>query len=288
MNIVATSRTGKETVYGVLMYVFGVLGWLAIGAAIFAWVRSEDPKMSATFAIYAVYGGLFVAYRWLAPLFYRAYSYGNMIRLSPQQFPELHAMVAEGAQKLGFSKVPTAFLYNSNGLLNAFAMRAFGGRYVYLTSALVEANDDAQVKFVVGHELGHHAAGHLNPVLNFLKFPAHVVPFLSQAYSRGRESTCDAIGFRLSRDAHAAQSALAMLGCGCRRMNAGLNCDAFAAQEAEVPALFGFLGEIFRSHPRLTRRVQAIRKLAALPPAEIRAEAADPNEPRLDFGVSRA
>jgi Zn-dependent protease with chaperone function len=38
-----------------------------------------------------------------------------------------------------------------------------GSRYVFLTSALVEATNDAQVRFVVGHEIGHHAAGHLNP-----------------------------------------------------------------------------------------------------------------------------
>ena len=263
MDIVSQSRTTKEKLYGALMLALGPLGWLALAAAVYGVLQSDDPQKQATFWIYVTYGGLFLVYRLLAPLFYRAYSYGHMIRLSPQQFPELHAIVANDAARLGFRTAPTAFLYNSNGLLNAFARRALGGRFVYLTSALVEANDDAQVRFVVGHELGHHAAGHLNPWLNLLKFPAHFVPFLAPAYSRARESTCDAVGFRLSGDAKTAQSALAMLGCGCRRMNAGLNCEAFAAQEAEVPGFFGWLTEIFSSHPRLTRRVQAIRALAA-------------------------
>ena len=114
------------------------------------------------------------------------------------------------------------------------------------------------MRFVIGHELGHHAAGHLNPWLNLIKFRAHFAPLLSQADSRARESTCDAVGFHLSPDVKAAQSALAMLGCGCRRMNGALNCEAFAAQEAEVPRFFGWLTEIFRSHPRLTKRVRAM------------------------------
>jgi Zn-dependent protease with chaperone function len=261
MNIVSASRVAKETFYGLLMILFGLAGWIAFAVLIYFALLAEDAGMRQALLIYGLYGALFVVYRVLAPLFYRAYSYGNMIRLAPQQFPQLHAMVAEGAQRLGFAKTPTAFLYNSNGLLNAFASRVLGGKFVYLTSALVEATDDAQVRFVVGHELGHHAAGHLNPVLNFIKFPAHVVPFLGPAYSRARETTCDAVGFRVSNDVKAAESALAMLGCGCRRMNAGLNCEAFAAQEREVPFLFGWLGEIFRSHPRLTRRVRAIAAL---------------------------
>jgi hypothetical protein len=50
-----------------------------------------------------------------------------------------------------------------------------------------------------------------------------------------------------------------MLGCGCRRMNHAMNCETFMAQEEMVPPIFGFLSEIIRSHPRLTRRVTAIK-----------------------------
>lgn len=50
-----------------------------------------------------------------------------------------------------------------------------------------------------------------------------------------------------------------MLGCGCRRLNPQMNCDAFMEQERMVPPIFGFLTEISRTHPRLTRRVAVIR-----------------------------
>ncbi len=138
------------------------------------------------------------------------------------------------------------------------------------TRPLVDVQNDAQVRFVIGHELGHHAAGHLNPWLNVLKLPGHYVPLLGAAYSRGREYTCDRIGAHLAEDVRSAQSTLQTLGCGCRRLNATMNCEAFAAQEAQVPPVFGFLVEIFSGYPRLTRRVlalqeQAIRRRSARP-----------------------
>lgn len=171
--------------------------------------------------------------------------------------------MVEGSREVGLAEPPKTFIYNSNGMFNAFARRLLGGSYIFLTSALVDASNDAQVRFVFGHELGHHAAGHLNPWLNIVKLPAHFIPFLGKAYSRSREYTCDSIGAYLSKDAFASRSALQMLGCGCRRLNASMNCDAFIAQERMVSPIFGFLTEINRSHPRLTCRVAAINASVA-------------------------
>jgi len=222
------------------------------------WKDWNAPKIGHFVKLYVGYGVAVTVFVWLMSAAYRASAFGNMVLIGPNQFPDLHRMVVEGSQELGLSEAPTVFIYNSNGLFNAFARRLLGGRYVFLTSALVEANNDAQVRFVIGHELGHHAAGHLNPWLNTLKLPAHGVPFLGKAYSRSREYTCDSIGAYLSKDAHASRSALQMLGCGCRRLNPQMNCDAFVEQENRVPPIFGFLTEINRTHPRLTRRVAAI------------------------------
>jgi Zn-dependent protease with chaperone function len=238
---------------------------LAAGAilwAILLWfvVKEWDaPKIGHIVRLYVGYGVAFAIFMWLMSAAYRASAFGNMVLVGPNQFPELYRMVVDGSREIGLAEPPATFIYNSNGIFNAFARRLLGGRYVFLTSALVEANNDAQVRFVIGHELGHHAAGHLNPWLNALKIPAHAVPFLGKAYSRSREYTCDSIGAYLSKDAHASRGALQMLGCGCRRLNPQMNCDAFVAQEAMVPPIFGFLTEISRTHPRLTRRVAAIK-----------------------------
>lgn len=180
-------RTNKEKIYGVLMLVFGALLWVLIAWAIRAGLTSDNPRTVGITWVYVGYAVAIGIFYFLSSAFYRATAFGNMILLGPQQFPELHAMVVAAATELGVSEPPKAFLYNSNGLFNAFARRLLGGRYVFLTSALVEANNDEQVRFVIGHELGHHAAGHLNPWMNGIKLPAAVVPFLRPAYSRARE-----------------------------------------------------------------------------------------------------
>jgi Zn-dependent protease with chaperone function len=252
-------RTSKEKIYGAAMIVAGVVLWPLIVLGILGLVANPDPRIANVGRIYLIYGLAIAAFYWISSGFYRANAFGNMVLLGPSQFPELHALVTNAARELGLQTPPRTFLYNSNGLFNAFARRLLGGRFVFLTSALVEASSDEQVRFVIGHELGHHAAGHLNPWLNTLKLPGYVVPFLQPAYSRQREYTCDAIGAHLSDDLPVSRGALMMLGCGCRRVNGAMNCETFMAQETMTPPVFGFLAEIFRSHPRLTRRVKALR-----------------------------
>ena len=262
-TVVDTLRTPQEKFYGLLMMLFAAPLWLFAGLIVLAAMAGHSPQISATVGLYVFYGLAIALFYFIAGIAYRASAFGNMILLGQNQYPELHAMVVEGSKALGMGPTPKTFLYNSNGLFNAFVRRILGGRYVFLTSALVEASSDEQVRFVIGHELGHHAAGHLNPWLNALKLPSHMVPFLAPAYSRAREYTCDQIGAHLSNNVAVSRGALQMLGCGCKRLNQTMNCEAFMAQENMVPPVFGFLTEIFRSHPRLTRRVRAIRERAA-------------------------
>ena len=270
--IVKALRDSSEPGFSIALTILGILLWLYFIVIIIAAIALR-PAMGAVYFFYIIGGVIFVV---MSAGWYRAHAFGNMTMLSPRQFPELHKMVVEGAAQVGMAQPPTTFLYNSNGLLNAFARRLLGRPFVFLTASLVDVQNDEQVRFVIGHELGHHAAGHLNPIKHFIQLPGHLVPFIGKAYSRSREYTCDSIGCYLSGDAEAARSALGMLGCGCRRLNTTFNCEAFADQEGLVPPFFGYLTEIFRTHPRLTRRVRAIR--AHVRRAELlRARAAQPS-----------
>lgn len=257
-------KTQQERALGTLTLVAGGFMWAMLALIVLVILVGGDPRAVSVVTLYVFYGLGIALFIWISAQIMLATAFGNWVLLGPQQYPHLHRMVLEGAERLGLSPAPKAFLYNSNGLLNAFARRLAGGRYVFLTSALVEASSDEQVRFVIGHELGHHAAGHLNPWLHLLRMPSHSVPFLYPAYSRAREFTCDRIGAHLVGDGQVSQSALMMLGCGCGRLNGAMNCEAFAAQEAMVPPVFGLLTEIFRSHPRLTRRVLALRQSGAM------------------------
>ena len=249
-------RSPRENLYNYLMIAIGLTCWLGLvrhafnKAPILNIPQLQKPWLMILLALYV----LMCMLGWL----YRATAFGNMTLLSETQCPKLYQMIKDGALQLGLKEVPIAFLYNSNGLLNAFARRMWGGNYIFLTSALVDATDDEQVRFVIGHELGHIAAGHIDTIANFIKFPAHFTPFLGKAYSRAREYTCDAIGAHLANNEKASCQALQVLGCGCKRFSLAIDTQAFAAQEYQVPAVAGFIHEILSTHPRLTRRVLAI------------------------------
>ncbi len=248
-------RHPKERTYGSIMIVIGTVVWLAVLAFLAYAVFRGSWGLLPVVIFYALLiwlSGLIIA------AFFRARAFGHNVLITEQQCAHLHEMLVEGAGQLGLKTVPVAFIYNSSGVINAFARRMLGRPYVFLTSMLLDVDTDAQVRFVIGHELGHHAAGHLDWKKNLLKFPAHFVPFLPQAYSRGRELTADRIGAFLANDLHASRGALQMLACGSARLNPVLNHEAFAAQEAMVPGFFGWLLAIISYYPRTTQRVAAL------------------------------
>ena len=259
-DVVNYMRHAKERLYGRLMTIFGIVIWGLLAASLVLAAVSGKTSIVIVFGVYVIYGLLI----WLAIIIgkflTRAYIYGHYVLVGPEQFPHLFKMVAEGAETVKLPQAPKAFVYNSGGIINAFALRLIGGRYVWLTSALIDADTDAQVRFVIGHELGHHAAGHLDWRLNLLKLPGWIVPFLGAAYSRSRELTCDRVGAYLAQDLDAARSALQVLACGSTRLNSAMNPQAFEAQEAMVPPIAGFIVHIFSFYPRLSRRVEELTR----------------------------
>jgi Zn-dependent protease with chaperone function len=256
---ISNIRHPKEKFYGSLMLVIGGVIWAIVAVAV---VFTALNNIMALLAVL-----LYVAILWFASYvtraLLRAHMIGHYVMVSTQQFPHLHQMIEDGARRLGMKEAPQAFVYNSSGIMNAMALRLVGRtRYIWLTSQLIDADNDEQVKFVIGHELGHHAAGHLDTLTVLLHLPAYIVPFLAQAYSRGRELTCDRVGLVVCRNLQASRTALQMLACGSARLNAQMNSAAFQAQEQMVPSIAGFILHIFSLYPRLTRRVEALGEWA--------------------------
>jgi Zn-dependent protease with chaperone function len=249
-------RHPKEKTYGRVMLVVGPVLWACLLAFV---LLEEQPLLAAV--IVGVYALAIWAASAIVRAFLRAYMLGHYVMVGPNQFPHIHAMVEDGAKKLGLAEAPTAFVYNSGGVMNAFAVRLIGRtRYVWLTSALIDADNEEQLRFVIGHELGHHVAGHLDDIPNLLHWPAMIVPFLGPAYSRARELTCDRVGAYLVNDVNVSRSALQMLACGSAKLNAQMNGAAFAAQDRLVPPVAGFLLKIVSRYPRLTKRVEEVAR----------------------------
>ncbi|AQS41285.1 MAG: Peptidase [Candidatus Tokpelaia hoelldobleri] len=243
----------KEKIYEPITLIVGILIWLWFLLAVL-----ESPAHSIIFTL-VFYILIFLFISFVSRVMMRAYIFGHYVLVGERQFPHIHQMVVDASRRVGLKEVPKTFIFNSNGVMNAMAVRLLGRtKYVWLTSALIDADNDEQIRFVIGHELGHHVAGHLDILVSILRFPAKMVPFLGAAYSRSRELTCDRIGIWLSGDIEASRTALQMLACGSARLNAQMNATVFQEQENMVPPITGFFLHIFSGYPRLTQRVAEI------------------------------
>ncbi|MEU2974069.1 M48 family metallopeptidase [Nocardiopsis alba] len=119
----------------------------------------------------------------------------NGVRVTEHQFPEAYRMVVEASERLGMRQVPDAYVVLGNGVLNAFASGHGFRRYVAINSDLFEVggrlSDPDALRFVIGHEVGHIAAGHTSFWRQFAVSVANVIPGVGSTLGRAQEYTAD-------------------------------------------------------------------------------------------------
>ena len=246
-------RHPKENLYFLIAAITGGIIWIAIVLAIISL-----PLL----ILYVVFFGLAFAFMLFT---LKAYFFGNALNVNDSQCSEIYNQVKVIGGKLGVGvgKLPYVFVVNGNGMFNAFALRFVGRGYVVLMSSLVDhylrEGRDKELHFIIAHELAHHAAGHTALWKVLLTGIASWVPFLGKAYGRACEYTCDRAGVLVLNDRMACERSLLSLVHGSEALQGKVNTDLFLAQEQHVPSFFGFLLEICSTHPRLTRRIQAVR-----------------------------
>lgn len=184
----------------------------------------------------------------------------NGIRMSPTQFPDGYRMVVEAAARFGLAKVPDAYVVLGNGQINAFASGHGFRRYVVVYSDLFEIGGNARqpdaLAFIIGHEVGHIAAGHVSYWRQLGMFVAPYMPFLGSSLYRSQEYTADNHGF-VNRP-NGAPGAMGTLGAG-KYLNAFVGFDELADRAGTERGFFVWLVNGMGSHPVLTWRAHALR-----------------------------
>ena len=182
---------------------------------------------------------------------------GNSVRVSAQQFPDLHALFVQSCTRLGITKQPELYLAQSDGMLNAMATRFMRRDYVVLLSAVVEALADRPqaVKFYMGHELGHIRRKHLSR--HWWLWPGMIFPLLSPAYARAREYTCDRHGFACCNNLDDAKRAMAVLVAGPECWKT-LNLAAFEGQAKDSGGFWMAVNELTADYPWLCKRMMVL------------------------------
>ncbi|MGM0898241.1 MAG: M48 family metallopeptidase [Bacillota bacterium] len=235
-------QSDRESIYFILSVIFSVLIYvlaavsiigIGIALAIFAFLLFANAVMLGSIR-------------------------GNGVRIHERQFPDVYERVQTLAAQMELDKVPDVFVIQSEGALNAFATRFFGRDMVVLYSEVFElAREQGQeeLDFIIAHELAHVKRRHVWK--NLLILPAGFIPFLSSAYSRSCEYTCDRHAAYEIQNASAAKRALTLLGIG-KKTYLEVNEDAYREQIATESNAIVWLSEVLSTHPRLPKRIQSI------------------------------
>ncbi len=191
--------------------------------------------------------------------YFISYVRGNGVRVTADQFPDLHARFEACCATVGMTERPEFYLLTGNGALNAFATRFLRRYYVVLYSDIVDAleDDPEALNFYIGHELGHIAQKHL--VHHWWLVFARGMPLLATAYSRAREYTCDQYGLLCTNNNRSAVRALAVLAAGGRRWK-NMNTQAYVAQAAQTDGFWMALNELTAPYPWLCKRVARVEQ----------------------------
>jgi len=209
---------------------------------------------------------------WDEPLV-RAELLGQSVRVGPQQFPDLHAMVRECAAILHVPE-PEVFI-KQNPYLNAMTF-GVNRPFVILHSSVVDAFTEDELRSIIGHELGHIKSEHvlyLSAVYFLTQQAARwaqslfgigaLVALPARAaltnWQRQAEYTADRAGLLCVQDVTVAARTMVKLALGSRQLAERLNIDDFLQQSAdESGSGYSRLVEGLQDHPLIANRVREL------------------------------
>ncbi|TWS18759.1 M48 family metalloprotease [Tsukamurella asaccharolytica] len=182
------------------------------------------------------------------------------VQMTPTQFPEGYRMVREAAARYGMREVPDAFVVIGNGQINAFASGHGFRRFVVVYSDLFEiggeARDPDALAYIIGHEVGHIAAGHVSYWRQVGSFAMSYLPVIGAALSRSQEYTADNYGY--FNQPSGSPGGMGVLGAG-KYLGKQVDFNQLADRASTDKGFFTWLVNLTASHPVLTWRAAALR-----------------------------
>jgi Zn-dependent protease with chaperone function len=189
-------------------------------------------------------------------------------QVTPESAPALATLTAESVARLQPGDVEV-FVVPSNRL-NAYTFGLVSPKAVVLHSALLEVMDADELRFILGHELGHVRLGHtwLNSLVRgasdvSASIASIVLTMAFLWWSRACEHSADRAGLLACGKPHKAISALVKLTAGPGvRTRADLE-QALRYIDAEDDHALAGLGEALSTHPMTIRRIKELQRYAA-------------------------
>ncbi len=190
------------------------------------------------------------------------------IRLSERLSPRIYRLFREVCAALELEAQAEVFCLPSQEL-NAFAFLDVrkSGTYslIGVTAAALEQLEDAELKAILGHEIGHILFGN-NRLAALISTDAGnpsltVLPALGESlflrWRKKAEISADRVAVLSSRDFQSTATALMRVTFGLSEKNLNLDIDALIGQVDEIKGRPELIEETFASHPLLPIRLRA-------------------------------
>lgn len=195
---------------------------------------------------------------------------GTMLRVTDKQIPHLHHIAKGCADTLGIA-LPKLYVANSP-VINAYTFGTNQDAFIVVHAELVDQFDDDELRFVIGHEMGHIQNRHVvyGTVLRVLKTSAAIflrwiiapAEIALATWSRRAEITCDRAGLLCSRDLRSATRSFLKLACGSQKLYDQIDLDVYLQQFEDARGNLGRYQEAFATHPYLPKRIHALKVFA--------------------------
>ncbi len=140
------------------------------------------------------------------------------VRLSETMAPDLHRTAAECRERLALD-IPLELYVFPSPSFNAACVKPEAGRlFIMFSSSILEAFSAPEIRFVMGHELGHHLFHHHDIPIGFVlrgqQRPTPKLALTLTSWSRYAEISADRTGAYCARDIEAVAHALFKLASG--------------------------------------------------------------------------
>jgi Zn-dependent protease with chaperone function len=204
------------------------------------------------------------------------YVLASSIFIDDQSFPDIFEVLSRCAKVLGIP-IPHAVTRHDIALFNAYTAGTDEYAFVNVSSALCKHFTKEEACFVVGHECGHIAAGHmvyhtvataltnaalgeLGPIGPLLKLTAGI-PL--NAWERRSEVTADRAGLLCCGDIAVAERSLLHLVTGLAEVER-VDPEDFLRRSKEIQDYHKLttIREFLLTHPLIPKRIEALRLFA--------------------------